>query len=150
LAPFVEGELPMLLANTGVRRHSGAVHKGLRERWLEGDREVVRGYERISWLAQVAKKAMLSRDWAAVGAAMNEDHAIQRDPGGRGEANERLIAAALEAGSPGAKLAGAGKGGTIIAIHEDLDYLAHRLTEAGATRIFRVSPTAGLEVDGEL
>jgi len=37
-------ELPFILANTGVAHHSGAVHKPIRERWLEGDRDVVEAY----------------------------------------------------------------------------------------------------------
>lgn len=143
------GPLPLVLANTGVQRHSGTVHKGLRERWIEGDAEVVRGYERAARLAREAKKAILAGDWTCVGAAMNENHAIQRDLGGSGEANERLIAAALEAGALGAKLAGAGKGGTIIALHEDTDYLARCLEAAGATRVLKVAPSEGLIVEGQ-
>jgi len=149
LEPFV-GELPLLLANTGVARHSGSVHQGLRERWMAGDPEVVRGYERIAQLAREAKKALLAGDWACVGEAMNENHAIQRDLGGSGEANERLIRAALDGGALGAKLAGAGKGGTIIAVHEDLDHLQRKLEGAGAARILRVSPSEGLVVEGQV
>jgi mevalonate kinase len=144
------GELPLLLANTGVQRHSGTVHKGFRERWLEGDPEVVDGYRRAARLAREAKKAMLAGDWACVGEAMNQNHAIQRDLGGSGEANERLIAAALQAGALGAKLAGAGKGGTIIALHDDLDHLAKKLEEAGAARVLRVTPSEGLVVEGQI
>jgi len=143
------GPLPLLLANTGVARVSGSVHSPLRERWLAGDDEVVGGYERCAQLAREGKAALLAGDWPAFGAAMNENHAIQRDLGGSGEANERLIAAALAAGALGAKLAGAGKGGTIIALHEDLDHLADRLREAGAARLLRVAPSAGLTVTGE-
>jgi len=142
------GELPLILANTGVQRHSGSVHRGLRERWLEGEPAVREGYLRIARLAREAKVALLDRDWPALGKAMNENHAIQRDLGGSGEANERLIAAALAGGALGAKLAGAGRGGTIIALHEDPDALGRRLAEAGATRILRVRPSAGLLVEG--
>lgn len=149
LDPYV-GPLPMVLANTGVQRHSGSVHKGLRERWIEGEAEVVDGYERIARLAREAKSALLAADWASVGAAMNENHAIQRDLGGSGESNERLIAAALEAGALGAKLAGAGKGGTIVAVHEDPEYLMERLQAAGAARVFPVRPSEGLVVEGQI
>jgi galactokinase/mevalonate kinase-like predicted kinase len=144
------GEVPLVLASTGVQRHSGSVHKGFRERWIEGDPDVVRGYERAARLAREAKKAMLAGDWACVGAAMNENHAIQRDLGGSGEANEALIAAALQAGAFGAKLAGAGKGGTIIAAHEEPDYLCRKLSEAGAARVIRVRPGEGLVVEGQI
>lgn len=146
LEPWL-GDLPLILANTGVCRHSGSVHTSFRERWIEGDPEVVRGYERIAELAREAKKAMLSNDWVCVGTAMNENHAIQRDLGGSGEANERLIDTALKAGALGAKLAGAGQGGTIIAVHDDLEYLGSKLQEAGAVRILRVVPSEGLVVE---
>jgi galactokinase/mevalonate kinase-like predicted kinase len=142
-------DLPLLLAGTGVSRVSGSVHTPLRERWLAGDPAVVAGYERCAELAREGKAALLARDWAAFGTLMNENHAIQRDLGGSGEANERLIAAALAAGALGAKLAGAGKGGTIIALHEDRDYLAARLQEAGAARVLPVRPGEGLRVTGE-
>ncbi len=148
LEPWV-GDLPLILANTGVQRNSGSVHGGLRERWIAGEPAVVDGYLRIARLAREAKKALLAGDWACFGAAMNENHSIQRDLGGSGEANERLIAAALEAGALGAKLAGAGKGGTIIALHEDPDFLGRRLSEAGAARILKVRPSEGLLVEGQ-
>ncbi|MEA3338561.1 MAG: hypothetical protein U9R15_01215 [Chloroflexota bacterium] len=80
---------------------------------------------------------------------MNENHAIQRDLGGSGESNERLIAAALEAGAPGAKLAGAGSGGTIIALWpwEDSTRLEQVLRKAGASAIYRPQVTPGATVE---
>jgi len=109
-------ELPMILAHTGVAHSSGAVHKPLRERWLEGDQVVRAAYEEIAKLAREGKKALLAADWPRLGALMNDNHAIQRDLGGSGDANEHFIRIALENGALGAKLAGAGNGGTIIAL----------------------------------
>jgi galactokinase/mevalonate kinase-like predicted kinase len=148
LASYIPA-MPMILANTGVRRLSGSVHKGLRERWIEGDREVVQGYERIAALAREAKKALLAADWVCLGRTMNENHAIQRDLGGSGEANERLIAAALAAGAWGAKLAGAGHGGTIAVLHPDPEAASRAMEAAGATRVFSVTPSEGLIVESE-
>jgi mevalonate kinase len=141
--------LPLVLAHTGVERHSGAVHKSLRERWLEGEKAVVDGYVRIAELAREGKRAMLNRDWECLGRAMNENHGIQRGLGGSGDANERLIAAARAAGSWGAKLAGAGHGGTIIALHPEPDVAARKLKDAGATRTWSVLPSEGLIVESE-
>lgn len=146
LAPYVP-PIPMILANTGVRRHSGSVHKGLRQRWIEGDPAVVKGYERIAALAREAKGALLAGDWAGLGRAMNENHAIQRDLGGSGEANERLIEAALRAGAWGAKLAGAGHGGTIAVLHPDPVEAARAMEAAGAARVLTVTPSEGLIVE---
>jgi mevalonate kinase len=145
--------LPFVLGYTGVRHSSGAVHKPIRDRWLEGEPEVVAGYERITEIARVSKKALVLEDWAALGELMNENHAIQRDLGGSGESNEQLITAALEAGALGAKLAGAGDGGTIIALWLDADTspLEKALKQAGTSAIYRlrVGPGAIIENPSE-
>jgi galactokinase/mevalonate kinase-like predicted kinase len=150
LANYAPG-LPFVLGFTGVQHASSAVHKPIRERWLEGEPAVVKGYERITELARMGKKALLMRDWPTLGHLMNENHAIQRALGGSGESNERLIAAALEAGALGAKLAGAGSGGTIIALWpwEDATLLEGTLRAKGASATYRleVAPGAIIEID---
>ena len=78
---------------------------------------------------------------------MNENHAIQRNLGGSGAANERLIQAALDNGALGAKLAGAGDGGTIIALHPEPEHLGNLLSQAGAARILRLRPVAGARLE---
>lgn len=142
LAPWVP-RLPFVLAFTGRRHASDAVHRPLRARWLAGEPAVVRAYERIAVLAAEGKRALLAGDWPRLGALMDENHALQRDLGGSGRANERLIAAALAAGAAGAKLAGAGDGGTIVALWpaEDPEPLERALREAGAAALWR--PEAG-------
>lgn len=137
-------DLPFVCAKRGVRPASGVVHKPLRERWLDGDSDVVDGYVRIGALAREGKKALLLRDWARLGELMNENHDIQRRLGGSGPDNERMIDAALRAGSWGAKLAGAGNGGTIIALHPEPQRLARELLRAGAERIIWPRPSQGV------
>lgn len=148
LAGYVP-RLPFVLAFTGVQHASSAVHKPLRERWLEGDPAVVRGYERIAEIARTGKKAVLLGDWPLLGRMMNENHAIQRDLGGSGESNERLISAALEAGALGSKLAGAGDGGTIIALWpwEDATALETALRQAGACATYRLEVVPGVTIE---
>ena len=145
-------DLPFLLGHTGVQHSSGEVHKPLRERWLEGDPQVIAGYERITEIACLGKKALLLEDWPTLGRLMNENHTIQRDLGGSGEQNERLIAASLGVGALGAKLAGAGQGGTIIALWPwpDTIPLEEALRQAGASTLYRlqVAPGAVVEADG--
>jgi galactokinase/mevalonate kinase-like predicted kinase len=151
LASYVP-RLPFVLAFTGLRHDSGAVHRPLRERWLDGESVVVDGYRRITQIARTGKKALVLEDWALLGRLMNENHAIQRDLGGSGQSNEALIAAALEAGALGAKLAGAGHGGTIIALWpwQDASALEEALYQAGASKTYRleVAPGVRLEAGG--
>lgn len=147
LAPFVPA-LPFVLGFTGVAHHSGSVHAPIRARWEQGDPAVVRGYERVAAIAREGKTALLRADWPRLGVLMNENHAIQRDFGGSGEPNEKLIAAALGAGALGAKLAGAGGGGTIVALwpHADAAPLERALRGAGASEIYRPAPVAGVTI----
>jgi galactokinase/mevalonate kinase-like predicted kinase len=137
-------DMPFILAHTGVRHHSGAVHKPFRDRWLDGEQAVVEGYLRIGKLAREGKRAFLDGDWERLARLMTENHAIQRDLGGSGPENEHLIAAALDAGALAAKLAGAGSGGTIIALHPRPESLEEPLRAAGAADIMYPAPLPGV------
>lgn len=143
----IAAELPIVVAHTGITRNSGTVHKSIRERWLEGESKVVEGYERIAHLGRLGKKALIERNWAALGELMNENHEIQRDLGGSGPHNDILINAALCNGALGAKLAGAGKGGTVIALTVEPDRTVRAMREAGAERILWPKPMKGLTVE---
>ena len=58
-----------------------------------------------------------------------------------------VVSAALGAGALGAKLAGAGQGGTIIALHPDPDRLGDALMAAGARRLFTPTPVEGVRYE---
>jgi galactokinase/mevalonate kinase-like predicted kinase len=148
LAPHIEYADNLLLAHTGVAHHSGAVHKSPRQRWLEGDPLVRQTYSRLAELARRAKRAWLEGDWLLVGALMNENHSLVAALGGSGPENERLIDAARKAGAHGAKLAGAGGGGTIVALADDIDRIGGSLLAAGADSLMRPAPCPGLTVTG--
>jgi galactokinase/mevalonate kinase-like predicted kinase len=152
LEPLPGAALPFVLAFTGVRHDSGAVHSPIRERWERGEPEVVRAYERVAEIGREGRGALLRGDWSALGALMNENHEIQRGLGGSGEISDRLIRAALEAGAPGAKLAGAGHGGTIVALWPaaDRSKLERALLGAGAEALFLPRPVSGVRLEGTL
>ncbi len=146
LAPYVSA-LPFVLGHTGVRHHSGSVHTSPRDRWRAGDRAVIDGYTEIAGLARTAKRALLSGDCELLALLMDRNHVLVRDLGGSGEANEALIAAALAGGALSAKLAGAGGGGTIVALTLDPDRTIAALKSAGAEAILLPSPMPGLTVE---
>jgi galactokinase/mevalonate kinase-like predicted kinase len=141
---------PFLLASTGIERNSGAVHTPIRQRWEEGDPAVLDGYKRVTELGWRGKLALLKGDWATLGSYMNENHEIQRGLGGSHPACDHLVQAARESGAHGAKLAGAGAGGTIIALCADMETTEAALREAGAFRILYPKPGPGLQVSGNL
>ncbi|MCE5217532.1 hypothetical protein LLH03_10960 [bacterium] len=139
--------LPFILANTGIQRHSGQYHANPRRRWEQDDPSYVAGFQRIGELGRLGKRALVRGDWQRLGNLMNENHAIVQDLIGAGEANERLIRAAMDSGALGAKLSGAGRGGTIIALHEDPDWMGQQLLAAGAERLIRLVPSPGLTIE---
>ena len=141
LTPFV-GPLPFIVAHTGLEHHSGAFHRPLRERWLEGETAVVEGYQRIAELARWGKRALLERDWFTFGRLMNENWEIQESLAPSGDVNAKMVRVALRNGAIGAKLAGAGGGGTIIALTLEPERTAKALKEAGASHITTLAPDA--------
>jgi galactokinase/mevalonate kinase-like predicted kinase len=139
-------QLPLLLAHTGQRRVSGRVLRPIRERWEQGDPAVHEGYRRIAELARLGKRAFIESDWDTIARLMNENHRIQQSLGASGEVNDRMIAAAIEAGALAAKLAGAGGGGTIMALTLDPEPVAAALLASGASRILRPAPSPGVQL----
>ncbi len=136
----------LIAAHTGVQHHSGYVHSSPRDRWLAGDNEVIESYCHIATLARLAKRAILNVDWVQLGELMNENHRITALLGGSGESNERLISAANSAGALGAKLAGAGGGGTVLILTERPQEMANALKLAGSDAIYYPVPMPGLIV----
>jgi galactokinase/mevalonate kinase-like predicted kinase len=143
--------LPFVIAFTGVAHHSGSVHAPIRARWERGEAGVVKAYERMAAIAREGKSALLRGEWKRLGSLMNENHALQRELGGSGESNERLIEAALDAGALGAKLAGAGGGGTIVALWPagDAAPLEEALRAAGAAALYRPELAPGVTITQE-
>jgi galactokinase/mevalonate kinase-like predicted kinase len=132
LDPWVPN-LPLVVAFTGVIRESGDVHSVMRGRYLEeyADHHAHSGpkpfmlevMERVGDTAWRGKMALLREDWDEFGRLMIENHRLVDDmmtycglPNGAGSANNALIEAALAGGALGAKLTGAGGGGSVFAL----------------------------------
>jgi galactokinase/mevalonate kinase-like predicted kinase len=139
-------ELPFVLANTGVQRLSGDFHAEPRRQWENGDPRSYQGFERLGELGRLGKRALLEGNWEWLGELMNESCEISRDLTGLGEANEQLIQAAVGAGAVGAKLSGAGRGGTIVVLHPDPAWMGEQLLAAGAERLIMLHPSPGLHI----
>jgi galactokinase/mevalonate kinase-like predicted kinase len=161
LDPYVE-DLPLVAISTGIERDSGDVHGRMRPRYLEEhDAWVVRGGEAppmvrfMSGAWQTAwqgKIALLQGDLETFGALMNENHRLVNEmmaycsfEDGAGWANNLLIETALKNGALGAKLTGAGAGGSVFALtrpgHEGklMELWRQTAAKAGLTaaRIYR-------------
>lgn len=135
LDPYVGG-LPLVVCNTGLTRDSGQVHGVMRGRYMEeyaayarrsraeeAEPFMLRVMAQVGATAWRGKIALLRGDWQTFGALMNENHRLVDEmmaycgfQGGAGEEPNRLIGSALAGGALGAKLTGAGGGGTVFAL----------------------------------
>ena len=147
LIDLVPQPLPLVLAHTGVKHHSGAAHKPVRQRWLDNDPEVRQAYDNfVPKLARNGKKALMEGDWETVASLMNQNQEVQFRLGASGAAVDKLVEVALANGALGAKLAGAGQGGTVLCLTFEPERTIAALKDAGAGRIIRPVPSAGLTV----
>lgn len=143
----LSAELPFLLISTGVERLSGGVHGPMIARWRAGDRAVHDAMREIGALAEPGAEDLGRGRLTRFGRAMRRNHELVRDLGGSGEPIERLIARCLDAGAIAAKLAGAGLGGTVLALTEDPDALQHALAAYGYERFLRPEIASGVRIE---
>ncbi len=126
-------EIPLVAISSGLERDSGDVHGRMRPRYLEehsrwvqrgGDMPPMVGFMNDAWeTAWRGKIALLKHDWLTFGKLMNRNHSAVDQmmsycgfDDGAGWANNLLIETALANGAFGAKLTGAGSGGSVFAI----------------------------------
>jgi galactokinase/mevalonate kinase-like predicted kinase len=137
LDPWVD-DLPLVAISTGIERDSGDVHGQMRPRYVkEHDDWLQRGGEpppmvrfmtgawQTAWRGKIA---LLTGDLELFGELMNENHSLVNEmmaycsfADGAGWANNLLIDIAMENGALGAKLTGAGGGGSVFALTEPGD-----------------------------
>jgi len=136
-------ELPgnFLLVTTGVERLSGSVHGPIRDRWLSGD---ILAIQLIEELTELAKKTTTNSTVKDLADFMNRNFQIIQELGGSGDDIDRLVQDCQNNGAGAAKLAGAGMGGTVIALCDNPSELQQRLTKIGYTKFLRPVPVNGL------
>ncbi|MBN2501190.1 MAG: hypothetical protein JXB38_10460, partial [Anaerolineales bacterium] len=155
LDPWME-HLTLVAICTGIQHDSGDVHGPMRARYLEehaawskngGDYPSMVQFMRSAWeTAWRGKIALLHNDLPTFGRLMSENHAAVNAmmsycgfDDGAGQANNMLIETALENGALGAKLTGAGQGGSVFA-------LVHPGEEAHLKQVWQqAADKAGLE-----
>jgi len=132
LDPWVDG-LSLVAVSSGIPHNSGDVHGQMRPRYIiEYDAWMGTGGEMPpmvrfmsgAWeTAWRGKIALLQKDWQTFGSLMNENHRWVDEmmtycgfDDGAGWANNLLIDIALKNGALGAKLTGAGGGGSVFAL----------------------------------
>lgn len=112
----LEGGLPLIVGNTGVRRSTRVMVERVRDLW-ERERGTVEGI--IDLLGRISSQgldALLRGELGRVGTLMNISHGLLSSLGVSCPELDLLVHSARRAGALGAKLTGAGGGGCMIAL----------------------------------
>ena len=132
LTPFVES-IPLVAVSSGILHNSGSVHGVMRPKYLQeynqwmqsgGEMPPMVRFMSAAWeTAWKGKYALLQDDLPTVGQQMVRNHQIVDEmmtycgfSDGAGWANNLLIDTAMQNGALGAKLTGAGGGGSVFAL----------------------------------
>ena len=141
-----------MLCYTGEPRNSGTNNWDITKRHIDGDRHVFDCFERIRDTAAAMREALTSGDWDATARCLATEWENRKRlaPGVTTPAIDGLIARAMAAGAPAAKVCGAGGGGCLfcLAPPEQRAGRAAKRSAAGGARLldFRIE-TTGLHVD---
>lgn len=133
----------IVIGNTGISAPTKESVGDVRKLWEADPQKWDRVFDRVGNIANQARQFIERGDINELGGLMNENHALLQEMTVSSPALDRLVSAACDAGAPGAKMSGGGRGGNMIALimPEMAEHVARALKEAGAinTIITRVS-----------
>lgn len=139
--------MALVVGNTGIFAATSAVNGRVRE-WLAERPVRLHYFHEIGLLSRHAEQALASGDWPELGRLMNLNQLILERIGVSCPELEALNEAALAAGAFGAKLAGSGGGGIMVALTlpERVEAVAEAITAAGGTAIVAPIGVPGVQV----
>jgi len=126
---FVRGEAPQIfkmgkpfllaIGDSGVKSPTKVVVGEVRRRWEKEPSRYETLFDQIGRVVERAKEEMEGGNLKDLGRLMDENQALLRDLGVSSPQLDGLVKVAREAGALGAKLSGAGRGGSVIALIEE-------------------------------
>jgi mevalonate kinase len=147
---FVQGAPPeplnlarpvhLVVGDTGIRSPTATAVRQVRQGWQKDIASYESLFDRIAEISKRARRAIERGELARLGELMNENQSCLAHMGVSTEQLEKLIAAAHSAGALGAKVCGAGLGGSMIALvgEEASTPVDEALKKAGAAHTFAI------------
>jgi mevalonate kinase len=129
--------LDFVIGNTGISAATGPLVAKVRDR-VDRDPRAAEGIREIGEITLNGVKALQRKDFVSAGRLMDRNHAILTELGVGHPALDRLVEAARPS-SYGAKLTGAGGGGSMVALTDRPSATAEAIRSAGG-KAFVVRP----------
>lgn len=145
-------EARLVLCYSGRARHSGDLHERVWAPFLAGDARVLNALREIRDSVEPARDALLRGDIDSLGQVMSVNYEAARNlvPELVTPTMDRLLAAARDAGSIGAKACGAGGGGCLLfACRSGAAGSVKRALRAEGAKVmrFQFEPSAAIHID---
>jgi mevalonate kinase len=139
-------KMKMVVGDTGVKAPTGPLVDQVKDHVARSDhaREIVR---QIGDITLEGLDAIRDEDFTKVGELMIMNHGLLNSLGVGHELLDRYVEAALPL-SYGAKLTGAGGGGSMIALTDHPDEVAHSIEEQGGKAYIVETEKEGVNIDG--
>lgn len=114
----VKKPFSLIIADSGVRSPTSLVVGEVRQSWQDHPAQFEQYFDAAGAIASAGRKAIESGELEPLGPLMDENHALLQQMGVSSLKLDALVEAARSAGALGAKLSGAGRGGSLIALVE--------------------------------
>ncbi|HIH01472.1 TPA: mevalonate kinase [Thermoplasmata archaeon] len=137
--------LSFVVGYTGVHASTGPLVDSVRER-VESDPECARAVDRIGEIVAEGVDAVREANKRRIGSLMSENHALLNRLGVGHPELERLIEACRDI-SYGAKLTGAGGGGSMVALTDQPERVSEAISQAGGRPIVACVGCEGVRVE---
>ena len=142
-----------VLAYTGAPRQSGINNWKVFQGHIEGDRRILRNFDRIAEIARGMHQALAQADWREAARLLREEWKLRKTNAPRITTPliDRLIAVAQRKGALAAKVCGAGGGGCVIFLcpPEKRDRVAAAVAAHEGQVLPARASRVGLTVSGE-
>jgi D-glycero-alpha-D-manno-heptose-7-phosphate kinase len=142
-----------VLAYTGAPRQSGINNWKVFQGHIEGERKILRNFDRIGEIARGMHQALTQADWTGVSRLLREEWKLRKTNAPRITTPliDRLIKSAQRSGALAAKVCGAGGGGCVVFLcpPEKRDLVAAAVAAQGGQVLPARTARVGLTVSGE-
>jgi mevalonate kinase len=124
----------VVIADTGISAPTRESVSDVRRLWMNDRSRWETVFDKIGEISFTARRAIEARKPELLGELMNENHALLQKLTVSSPELDQLVEVAQNAGAPGAKLSGGGRGGNMIALVEPeiAESVSLSLKEAGA------------------
>lgn len=109
----------LVIGNTGIKSSTKEAVEGVRKRYEKDERKYLHAFDEIEKITEDARESLEKGDIRKVGKLMSYNHKLLKELEVSSDALDGLVSKAIKAGAYGAKLAGAGLGGCMVALADE-------------------------------